>query len=332
MQNRSQAAGYARHVAIGSPAQAVVGVLLGGWATCIAGEPSGANSPPSPAIAGKQSLPPPSTAGAVFSRAAGQFNRGAALLEQYKYSKAVKPFEAVLELAPDWDAARFNLGLACLNMQGKEQKAHGFEAAHKAFTVRAEVQSRPSSCPLLPGPLLPAVGRERQGAGVFRGVYRHDQEDPCVAYKCGEIAGGPGAQRGRHEDVRTGRSRSIRASFRPRTAWPCNTSAPDQPEKAEPLFERFQELSAAELTGGTVSVQKVYGMAGKYYLALGADNLPLPPQAAGPSRRVVFSPEIRRLRRPRSAWKWSGRDGRTAGHRGRRPQRRTDISTCASAA
>jgi len=47
------------------------------------------------------------------------FNRGAALMEQYRYPDASKAFETVLEAAPDWTAARFNLGLAYLNSAGK---------------------------------------------------------------------------------------------------------------------------------------------------------------------------------------------------------------------
>jgi len=45
-------------------------------------------------------------------KALAHFNRGAALLEQYKYSEAARVFESVMDTAPDWTAARFNLGLA----------------------------------------------------------------------------------------------------------------------------------------------------------------------------------------------------------------------------
>ncbi|MGD8500846.1 MAG: hypothetical protein PVJ86_09380, partial [Phycisphaerales bacterium] len=44
-----------------------------------------------------------------LGKALADFNRGAALLEQYKYGEAAKAFESVLDVAPDWTAARFNL-------------------------------------------------------------------------------------------------------------------------------------------------------------------------------------------------------------------------------
>src|SRR4030042_5555528 len=47
------------------------------------------------------------------------FNRGAALLEQYNYLDAAKAFESVLEAAPDWPAPRFDLGLAHFKLQEK---------------------------------------------------------------------------------------------------------------------------------------------------------------------------------------------------------------------
>ena len=45
-----------------------------------------------------------------------EFNRGAALLEQYQYARAAEKFQSVLTAFPAWTAARFNLGLALLNL------------------------------------------------------------------------------------------------------------------------------------------------------------------------------------------------------------------------
>ena len=66
-------------------------------------------------------------------KAFAEFNRGAALLEQYRYSEAATAFEAVLDIAPDWNAARFNLGLAYLNMQVKPGARNYLQLAHEAF-------------------------------------------------------------------------------------------------------------------------------------------------------------------------------------------------------
>jgi hypothetical protein len=59
----------------------------------------------SPATCG-QGLPPAQVRG-LIGKALAEFNKGAALLEQYRYAEAAKAFEIVLELAPDWNAARF---------------------------------------------------------------------------------------------------------------------------------------------------------------------------------------------------------------------------------
>ncbi|MCK4294949.1 MAG: hypothetical protein KAY65_17255 [Planctomycetes bacterium] len=43
---------------------------------------------------------------ASVRKALAEFNQGAALLEQYKYTEAAKAFEAVLDVVPDWNALR----------------------------------------------------------------------------------------------------------------------------------------------------------------------------------------------------------------------------------
>jgi len=77
-------------------------------------------------------------------------------------------------------------------------------------------------------------------------------------------------------------------------------------EKAQPLFARFKELKDAELTGGVFTVLKTYGSAGKYYMALGADNLPIPSGETALAKRILFFPEPKRLNAEVSAWQWSG--------------------------
>lgn len=239
------------------------------------------------------------------ARALSGFNRGAGLLEQYRYSEAAKEFEKVLAFAPDWDAARFNLGLAYLNMEGKEDKAAGLPAARQAFESVLKSNPRHLHARFCLGLYHQHLGDNEKALECFLAVFDRDKEDPSVAYKCGETLAALG-----HDDE--GRKMFERAmqldpgfvSAVYRLALQCQRAG--QPQKAEPLFKRFKELSEIELTGGTVSVQKVYGMAGKYYLALGADNLPLPPATPGPVARVIFSPEVRRLPAPVSPWAWEG--------------------------
>jgi len=54
-----------------------------------------------------------------LSKVLAEFNHGAALLEKYRYSDAAKSFQSVLQVFPDWTAARFNLGIAYLNGRAK---------------------------------------------------------------------------------------------------------------------------------------------------------------------------------------------------------------------
>ena len=54
----------------------------------------------------------------ALADALAEFNRGAANMEKYEYAKAARAFNKVLEVSPDWTAARFNRGLAYLNMAG----------------------------------------------------------------------------------------------------------------------------------------------------------------------------------------------------------------------
>ncbi|MHB8970578.1 MAG: hypothetical protein ACYC4N_09010 [Pirellulaceae bacterium] len=65
-----------------------------------------------------QRVPEPVELSPTLAGALAEFNRGAANMEKYEYAKAARAFNKVLEAAPDWTAARFNRGLAYLNMAG----------------------------------------------------------------------------------------------------------------------------------------------------------------------------------------------------------------------
>ena len=282
----------------------VAGLMTGCGPQAPRSEPPSA--PPDPAaVARKEASEPQSPAPPAFFGALGAFNRGAALLEQYNYSAAAKAFEAVLKLQPNWDAARFNLGLAYLNMQGMEGKAAQFDAARDALLTVLKSPATQFHARFCLGLYYQHVGENAKALECFEAVQRHDKEDPAVAYKCGEAL----AALGRNDEAMQMFERAIKldpgfvsAVYRMALLY----QATGQAEKAEPLFERFKELNAAELTGGLVTVQKTYGMAGKYYFALGADSLPLPRAEPASSRRILFSPDVQRLATPASSWKWSG--------------------------
>ena len=75
-----------------------------------------------------------------------------------------------------------------------------------------------------------------------------------------------------------------------------------QRDKAVPLFKRFQELNAAELTSGSFTVDKMYGTAGKYYQALGADNLPIAISPSPNTIRILFSPIVTEIDAVAKPW------------------------------
>ncbi|MGO9108731.1 MAG: FG-GAP-like repeat-containing protein, partial [Thermoguttaceae bacterium] len=240
-----------------------------------------------------------------FAEALAGFNRGAALLEQYRYTEAAKAFEAVLALAPDWQAARFNLGLAYLNIEGQDRKTDRFDGACQAFDTILKLNPQQLHARFCRGLCYQHIGDNAKALECFEAVYQHDKADPCVAYKCAESL----LALGRNEEAIKMLEKSLQldpgfvsAAYR----LALQHQRAEQTEKADALFQRFRELSAIELTGGSVSVQKVYGMSGKYYFALGADSLPLPSAETGPIARVLFAPEIKRLASPASTWTWSG--------------------------
>jgi len=254
-----------------------------------------------PASAGA-SLPPQQRGSLVLrpsvGRAQAEFNKGVALLEQYKYAEAAKAFETVLALAPDWNAARFNLGLACFNLQETPGGKDYLKNAQEAF--EAVLQSDPNhlSARFCLGLLWQHLGQNEKTLECFQAVHQADATDPHVAYKCAEAL----LSVGRNEEGTQMLEKVIALdpgfiSAIYRLAGQYQRSK--QREKALPLFERFKKLNEAELTGGSFTVLKTYGTVGKYYLA--QDEQPravtVRERSEGqPSpRRILFSPEVKLL-------------------------------------
>jgi tetratricopeptide (TPR) repeat protein len=246
-------------------------------------------------------------------KAVAEFNRGAALMEQYRYSEAAKAFESVLEVAPAWTAARFNLGLAYFNMYGM-QDAEKPDAARPDYLKKAKtafetvLKSEPDHLParFCLGLYYEYAGDNAQALKCFEKVYQRNPRDPYAGYKYGatllsldRTAEGTKVL----EDVVALDPGFISGVYRLALQYTRNK----QPEQAKPLFKRFQQLKEAELTGGSFTVDKAYGTAGRYVLAVGADNLPLPRAEATQVRRIVFSPQTRPLDTGARSWKWPAR-------------------------
>ena len=229
-----------------------------------------------------------------IGKALAEFNKGAALLEQYRYTEAAKAFETVLELAPDWNAARFNLGLAYFNLQETPGGKDYLKNAEDAF--EAVLQSDPNhlSARFCLGLYWQHFGQNEKSLECFQAVHQVDAADPHVAYKYAEalLSVGRNEEGTRMlEEVVALDPGFISAIYRLAGQY----QRTKQREKALPLFERFKKLNEAELTGGSFTVLKAYGTVGKYYMALDADNLPRPVVETPPSARILFSPEVKAI-------------------------------------
>ena len=256
---------------------------------------------------------PPAVSGQM-ARTLAEFNRAAALMEQYRYSEAAKAFEAVVKLAPDWTAARYNLGLASFNLHGKAPTAKDgktvgntyLNTARDAFLAVLASDSDHVPARFTLGLYHQYVGDNEKALECFQAAYGHDGEDPHLAYKYAEALIGLGRREegtAMFEKAVQLDPGSVSAIYRLAMQYMRNR----QREKALPLFQRFKELKETELTGGTFGVDRtIYGTVGKYYMVLGADNLPLPPAEPLRSRRIIFSPETKPLDASTRAWKWDG--------------------------
>jgi tetratricopeptide (TPR) repeat protein len=273
-------------------------------------------SPPSPTAqattdAAAPAAKQPTASPEAIAQHLAAFNRGAALMEQYRYKDAAAEFEKVLAAFPDWLAARFNLGLAYLNMEGQES-AGGSKGEKKKLddarvALEAVLAADPQHVPTkyVLGLYYQHVGEDEQALEYFRAVYDRDPDDPYVVYKCAEtllrlqkndegtkllekvVALDPGFVSALYRlGLQYQRARRI--------------------EEAKTLLTRFKKLSDTELAGGTYVVQEAYGAAGKYYRVLGADNLPLPKAEVRATPKVVFSPETKSLEATSQTWDWAG--------------------------
>jgi len=198
-----------------------------------------------------------------LGKALAEFNRGAALLEQYKYSKALEAFETVVDIVPDWTAARFNLGLAYLNMQVKTGARNYLQLAREAFETVLQRDSKHLHSRFCLGLYHEYLADNEKALECFRAVHEADRENPYVLYKYAETL----INLGRMEDGTRMLEKVIAldpgfisAVYRLATQY----QRIKQHDKAKSLFARFKELKDAELTGGTFTVLKAYGTVGKY--------------------------------------------------------------------
>lgn len=236
------------------------------------------------------------------AKALADFNRGAAQLEQYQYAEAAKTFELVLGSFPSWTAARFNFGLALLNMPDADG-THDRAIAEFERVIEADANHLPAHFGI--GVLAYHKGDFEQAVEHFGKVYAGDPYDPFVGFEYAE---------------------TLRKLDRNQEALPILEQVVEhdpgfvsafyslgmlynqshQRQKAVRILKRFSELKPQEMAVGSYGVVSPYAGMGKYSMALGADGLPIPPSTMSPAPRVVFSPEVQTIDCPLSEWSWAG--------------------------
>ncbi|MCS7237378.1 MAG: FG-GAP-like repeat-containing protein [Thermoguttaceae bacterium] len=219
------------------------------------------------------------------------FNRGTALLEQYRYGEAAEILRQVVDKFPTWTAAKFNLALAYLNLQESKGAEDYLAQARDLFLEILEKNPNHLHARFCLGLLYEHLGDHEKALECFRLVYEADPQEPSVTYKYAEalLAVGKDGEGTQLLEKLVERDPGFVSGIY-RLAMQYQRSR--QLDKAKPLFARFKQLNAAELAGGSFTVRKVYGSAGKYYFALGPDSLPVERRLSGPQAVPVFEPEL----------------------------------------
>ena len=234
----------------------------------------------------------PATEQAV--KALAEFNRGTALLEQYDYPGAVKQLESVVAALPAWTAARFNLGLALLNLP---DSADSHDRAEVELKKVIEADPGHPWAHFCLGVLYYHNGEFPQAQEHFGKVHASDPDDPFVAFEYAETL----RKLDRNDEALkllegvVERDPGFVSAFYSLGMLYNRTR---QRDKAVQTLKRFAELKPQELAVGSFGVVSPYAGMGKYYTALGADGSPVPPSSMSPSPRVLFSPAVKTIECP----------------------------------
>ena len=212
--------------------------------------------PPAPAVAEKK--PAHRATWAPASEAIVQhlsaFNRGNALMEQYRYAEAAAQFEKVVQAFPDWTAARFNLGLARLNSEGAAKEGgrgagkQNLNEAREAFesVLAADPDHLPAKFML--GLYYQHDGQDEKSLELFQAVHERDPDDPYVTYKLAESL----LAVGRNEEgaADAGAGRDARPGVRVRVVSPRPVLPTDTEDRPGETTARTVQKAQCCRTGG----------------------------------------------------------------------------------
>jgi hypothetical protein len=176
-------------------------------------------------------------------------------MEQYRPVEAVKAFEEVVALAPDWSIGRLDLGIALLNSQTDE----GYVRAEEVLTDLLEDEPDNQRAHYSLGMLLRHLTRFDEARGHFRRVLEIDPEDPDAHYQLGILVQDESPQEARRHLEKT----LARIPHHESTCYRLQTILRQAGEKdaAAELLARFQSLKQA---GAGVFSGMKYGEMGRY--------------------------------------------------------------------
>ena len=192
---------------------------------------------------------------AYLDRIVTLFNKGIALMEQYRPADAVKAFDEVVRLAPGWTKGRLNLAIALLNAQSEESYAR---AEIELKRVVAAAPDNPYGHYAL-GMLLKHLDRFDEAKARFERVLEIDPEDGDAHYQLGALlaAKDPEAARRHFEKTLEKIPHHESACYRLQKL----LRQAGEEEKAQELLQRFQALKKS---GAGVFAGTKYGEMGRY--------------------------------------------------------------------
>lgn len=220
----------------------------------------------SPDAGEKRAAPAPSPTAATAPGAAGipaqhatrvveLFNRGVGLMDRFEPVEAIKAFEEMVGLAPDWTLGRLNYGIALLNGQTDEFYGRAEVELKKVIAVAPD---EPYAHYAL-GMLLRHLTRFDEARAQFEEVLRIDPDDADAHYQLGILVmeKDPAAARAHIEKTLAKIPHHESACYRLQSL----LIKAGEKERAQELMSRFRALKAAK--AGAFSGMK-YGEMGRY--------------------------------------------------------------------
>ena len=190
-----------------------------------------------------------------LDRIVERFNRGVALMEQYRPGDAAEAFGDVVDLAPDWTRGRLNLGLALMNVQSPESRARAEDELRR---VVSEAPDDPYGHFAL-GILLRHLTRVDEARAQFQAVLRVRPDDPDAHYQLAILSmqTQPEAARAHLETTLKQVPHHESACYQLQAL----LRQQGELERADELLARFQAL---KLSGAGVVSRMRYGEMGRY--------------------------------------------------------------------